>query len=54
VDGNGWLVSDKLMLEEAFRRACESKEQLYVMAEKSVDVAARLLDYRSLAARLYI
>ena len=54
VDGNGWLVGDELMLDEAFRRACRSKEQLHAMAKKSADVAARLLDYRSLAARLYI
>lgn len=53
IDGNGWLVGDNLTLEEAFQRACEGKNHLSDMAEKSAQVAAHLLDYRKLAARLY-
>lgn len=53
IDGNGWLVGKELSLEQAFNMVAESATNLQQMAVQSASVASRLLDYRSLAARLY-
>lgn len=53
MDGNGWLIGPACTLEEAFQEASEHSHELRFMAEKSHAIASRLLDYRSLAARLY-
>lgn len=53
VDGNGWLLGSKLTLESAFRSVEEHMEDLPAMSQRSASIAARLLDYRSLATRLY-
>lgn len=53
VNGNGWLIGPKLTLEDAFRAVAEHLDELPAMSEHSASIAARLLDYRSLAARLY-
>lgn len=53
IDGNGWLVGKELSLEQAFNMVAESATNLQQMAVQSASVASRLLDYKSLAARLY-
>jgi 1,2-diacylglycerol 3-alpha-glucosyltransferase len=53
MSGNGWLVGNRISLDEAFRKVGESQHQLAQLAAASASIAARLLDYRSLAGRLY-
>ncbi len=53
IEDNGWLIGRPLNLEKAFRMVADGAERLPLMAQKSADVALRLLDYKSLAARLY-
>lgn len=53
IDGNGWLIGPHLALAQAFESAAQHPEALASMAERSASIATRLLDYRSLAARLY-
>lgn len=51
-NNNGWLLGGSLSLDEAFRQVCEEGDGLQAMSERSAGVAARLLDYRVLAARI--
>jgi len=53
VNDNGWLVGRDVSLKEAFHFAAKNSEGLPLMAQNSADIAARLLDYKSLASRLY-
>lgn len=53
VDGNGWLIGKNVSLDDALKDAPTSPDRLIVMSRKSAEIAARLLDYRNLAARLY-
>lgn len=53
LNDNGWLVGKGLALEEAFNLAAKNSDGLPLMAQNSAAVAARLLDYKALAARLY-
>ena len=53
MNDNGWLVGRDLSLDEAFRLAADSAGRLPLMSRNSAAVASRLLDYKSLAARLY-
>jgi hypothetical protein len=53
MDGNGWLIGGELTLEQTFATVAKSTDRLPVMYEQSAAVASRLLDYKSLAARLY-
>lgn len=54
IDGNGWLLGERVTLEEAFLQAAAQPGHLSLMAQKSGELAARILDYRKLAARLYV
>lgn len=53
VDGNGWLLGKRGTLDDALREASANPNQLRAMSNKSAEIAARLLDYRRLAARIY-
>lgn len=53
VNGNGWLVGKKITLDDALREASAHPDQLLAMSRKSSEIAACMLDYRNLAARLY-
>lgn len=53
VSDNGWLVGRDISLKEAFQFAAKNSEDLPLMAQGSAGIATRLLDYKSLAARLY-
>jgi hypothetical protein len=53
VDGNGWLIGKQLSLDEAFNEVAMANDSLQLMSTQSAAIAARLLDYKSLAARLY-
>ena len=53
LDGNGWLVGQDRTLADAFAEISSDKVALPAMAERSHQVALRMLDYRLLAARLY-
>jgi len=52
-DDNGWLVGRRLTLHEAFANAAARRGEIVEMGERSAAIAARLLDYKKLAARLY-
>jgi len=54
IDGNGWLVGKSVRLEDAFLQAAAQPGQLSLMSQKSGVLAARMLNYRNLAARLYV
>jgi len=53
LDQNGWLVTDSDELAEVFGDLPSRREGLSEMAEKSHQLALRMLDYRLLAARIY-
>jgi glycosyltransferase involved in cell wall biosynthesis len=53
VNGNGWLISDSLSLEQAFQSAARSHSSLRQMSMQSSEIANRYLDYKVLSARLY-
>jgi glycosyltransferase involved in cell wall biosynthesis len=53
IDGNGWLIGTKLSLAQAFNIVCETADCLPQMSARSAEIALKLLDYKSLAARLY-
>ena len=53
VDGNGWLIGNEMTLDDALRDVSLSQKMLLAKSNKSVEIAARLLDYRKLAERLY-
>lgn len=50
--GNGWLIRQPADLENAFAEISADPSVLDAMASKSLAIAKRLLDYRTLAARL--
>lgn len=52
VDGNGWLVRDFAGLKAAFAQIRDQPALLDRMSGRSRQIAERLLDYRSLAARI--
>lgn len=52
VEGNGWRLRDTADLAKAFREVAEAPGALSGMADRSVEIASRLLDYRMLAQRL--
>jgi 1,2-diacylglycerol 3-alpha-glucosyltransferase len=52
VDGNGWLVRDGKELKSAFAQIRDQPEVLGRMSGRSHEIAQRMLDYRSLAARI--
>jgi glycosyltransferase involved in cell wall biosynthesis len=53
VKGNGWLLGCGLTLNGVFREISDHSDQILEMSKKSSEIAANLLDYRKLAARLY-
>jgi hypothetical protein len=53
VTGNGWLVSTEADLVSVFRQIQSDPTILMKMSTQSLHLACALLDYRSLAARLY-
>jgi len=53
ISGNGWLLNREVSLDDAIGQVVEHVDELPLMAERSADVAAKLLDYRILSARLY-
>lgn len=53
MNDNGWLIGDISSLEDAFRLAAGSVDRLAIMSQNAAAIASRLLDYKSLAARLY-
>jgi glycosyltransferase involved in cell wall biosynthesis len=52
VDGNGWLVRSADELAAAFRQVEADPVALDAMSGRSLAIAAKLLDYRTLAARV--
>jgi 1,2-diacylglycerol 3-alpha-glucosyltransferase len=52
MEGNGWLVSSVDQLTSAFRQVAADSVALNVMSDRSLAIARRLLDYRTLAARV--
>lgn len=52
VDGNGWLLGGEVTLDNALREASDYPSRLIAMSKRSTEIAARLLDYRKLAARI--
>ncbi len=53
MNDTGWLVGRELSLDDAFRLVADSADRLPLMSRNSAAVASRLLDYKSIAARLY-
>ena len=53
IDGNGWLIRSNESLEAVFRQIGGDRTLLAKLSEQSLLIARRLLDYRTLAARLY-
>jgi glycosyltransferase involved in cell wall biosynthesis len=53
IDGNGWLIRSNESLEAVFRQIGGDRPLLAKLSEQSLLIARRLLDYRTLAARLY-
>lgn len=53
VKQNGYLVGESLTLEQALKRITQKTTCLSDMQNESLRIARHLLDYRSLAARLY-
>jgi 1,2-diacylglycerol 3-alpha-glucosyltransferase len=53
MEDNGWLINARTSLEDVFAQIAARPEQLSKMSSQSARLAAKLLDYRSLAARLY-
>ncbi len=54
VEGNGWLIGKRLSLEDAIGQVGGNLVNVEEMSRQSLAIAQRLLDYRSLAARLYV
>lgn len=52
VDGNGWMVRDDVGLGAAFAELAKNKQELQSMSTRSLDIARKLLDYRTLARRV--
>jgi 1,2-diacylglycerol 3-alpha-glucosyltransferase len=51
--GNGWLVGKGVTLEQSFVLACCARDSIDLMSRNSAIIAEQILDYRSLASRLY-
>jgi glycosyltransferase involved in cell wall biosynthesis len=54
VKGNGWLLGSGVSLSDVFQEISNNSDQIHEMSRKSSEIASVLLDYRKLAARLYI
>lgn len=54
VDGNGWLLNENLSLISVLENISRNPKQLSHMSMISLNIARNLLDYRKLAARLYV
>ena len=54
VNGNGWLLNENLSLIDVLENISENPHQLLHMSEISLAIAQDLLDYKKLAARLYV
>lgn len=52
MDGNGWLLKSTDDLITVFRDIADRPAELQTMSKASLAIASRLLDYRSLAARI--
>ena len=52
IDQNGWLIGPKVTLENVFSEISRHPEALPTRSARSAALAARLLDYRLLAARI--
>lgn len=52
MDGNGWLLKDTGDLVPVFQEIADHPAQLKGMSAASLSIASRLLDYRTLAARV--
>lgn len=52
VDGNGWLIRDADELDGIFAKIRDESDALGPMSSRSLQIAKRLLDYRTLAARI--
>ena len=52
VDGNGWLLNDKVSLPDVFREISCDSDKLQRMSEKSLEIAKSLLDYSILAQKI--
>lgn len=53
IEGNGWLISKEQNLDSIFKTVEGTVHELPSMAINSARIAAKLLDYKLLAARLY-
>lgn len=53
IKNNGWFVSGEISLEQVFQEISQFSDRLLTMSERSATIASQLLDYKSLAARLY-
>lgn len=52
VIGNGWMVSDNVGLKAAITDVGERSVDLASMSDRSLEVASRLLDYKTMARRI--
>lgn len=51
--GNGWLLNSNMILSHVMDNISRNPHQLKQMSETSLAIARKLLDYKTLAARLY-
>lgn len=52
LDGNGWLLHEGVTMQDVFSQISSRPHLLEKLSQQSAQLAARLLDYRALAARL--
>lgn len=54
VHGNGWIINEMRSISNALDDISHNPDQLKYMSKQSLAIARKMLDYRSLAARLYV
>jgi hypothetical protein len=54
LQGNGWAINGSQSISAVFDDVASNKGQLIPMAARSLEIARIMLDYRQLAARLYV
>jgi glycosyltransferase involved in cell wall biosynthesis len=54
LQGNGWAINASQSISAVFADVASNKRQLIPMAVRSLEIARIMLDYRQLAARLYV
>jgi len=52
INDNGWLINRKMTLYHILNEIADNPNQLNIMAEKSLELARKMLDYRKLARKI--